>query len=102
LRTQTQAELTEAEVETLRSEFHELSNSVWNMEEFPQQCKVSIIVPIYKKDDQTDCNIYRHMIVLSTTYKILSNIPLSRLSPYIDKIIGDHQCGFRRNRSTTD
>jgi hypothetical protein len=26
----------------------------------------------------------------------------SRLSPYIDEIIGDHQCGFRRNRSTTD
>jgi hypothetical protein len=27
---------------------------------------------------------------------------LSRLSPYVDEIIGDHQCGFRRNRSTTD
>jgi hypothetical protein len=36
------------------------------------------------------------------TYKILSNILLSRLSPCIDKIIGDLQCGFRRNRSTTD
>jgi hypothetical protein len=22
--------------------------------------------------------------------------------PYIDEIVGDHQCGFRRNRSTTD
>jgi hypothetical protein len=30
------------------------------------------------------------------------NILLSRLVPYIDEIIGDHQCGFRRNRSTTD
>jgi hypothetical protein len=29
-------------------------------------------------------------------------ILLSRLSPYIDEIIRDHQCGFRRNRSTTD
>jgi hypothetical protein len=29
------------------------------------------------------------------------SILLSRLSPYIDEIIGDHQCGFRRNRSTT-
>jgi hypothetical protein len=27
---------------------------------------------------------------------------LSRLSPYVDEIIGDHQCEFRRNRSTTD
>jgi len=39
---------------------------------------------------------------LPTTYKILSNILLSRLIPYVKEIIGDHQCGFRRNRSTID
>jgi hypothetical protein len=32
--------------------------------------------------------------LLSTSYKILSNIVLSRLSTAIDEIIGDHQCGF--------
>jgi hypothetical protein len=40
--------------------------------------------------------------LLSTLYKILSNILLSRLSQHIDKIIGDHQCEFRCNRSITD
>jgi hypothetical protein len=40
--------------------------------------------------------------MLSTSYKILSNILLARRTPYADEIIGDHQCGFRRNRSTTD
>jgi hypothetical protein len=40
--------------------------------------------------------------LLSTSYKILSNILLARLTPYGDEIMGDHQCGFRRNRSTTD
>ena len=39
---------------------------------------------------------------MPTTYKILSNILLSRLIPHEEEIIGDHQCGFRRNRSTTD
>jgi hypothetical protein len=39
---------------------------------------------------------------LSTTYKILSNILLSRLTPYAKEIIEEHQCGFRHNRSTTD
>jgi hypothetical protein len=34
--------------------------------------------------------------------KILSNILLSRFSPHIDEIIGDHQCGFRNNRSSAD
>jgi hypothetical protein len=40
--------------------------------------------------------------MLSNSYKIDIEYPLSRLSPYIDKITGDHQCGFRRNRSTID
>jgi hypothetical protein len=40
--------------------------------------------------------------LLSTAYKILSNILLARLTPYVNKIIGDHQCGFHCNRSTTD
>jgi len=34
-------------------------------------------------------------------YKILSNILLSRLFPYAEEVIGDHQCGFQRNSSTT-
>ena len=39
---------------------------------------------------------------MPTTYKILSNILLSRLIPYAKEVIGDHQCDFRRNRSTTN
>jgi hypothetical protein len=50
----------------------------------------------------SDCNNYRGISLLSTSYKILTNILLSRLVLYIDEIIWDHQCGFRRNRSTTD
>jgi hypothetical protein len=49
-----------------------------------------------------DSNNYGGISLLSTSYKILSNILLSRLTLYVDEIIGDHQCGFRRNRSTTD
>ena len=45
---------------------------------------------------------YKGISLLPTTYKMLSNILLSRLTPYAEKIIGDHQCGFRRSRSTTD
>jgi len=42
------------------------------------------------------------MILLPTTYKILSNILLSRVTTHAEEITGDHQCGFRRNRSTSD
>jgi sorting nexin-29 len=67
-------------------------------EELPEQWKEYIIVPIYKKGDRMDCSNYRGISLLSTSYKILSNILVSRLTPYVDEIIGDHQCGFRRNR----
>jgi hypothetical protein len=68
----------------------------------PQQWRESVIVPIHKKGDKTDCNNYRGISLLSTAYKILSNILLARLTPYVNEIVGDHQCGFRRNRSATD
>jgi hypothetical protein len=59
-------------------------------------------VPIHEKGNKTDYNTYRGISLLSVSYKILSNIILSRLSPYIDEIIGDHQCGFLHKRSTAD
>jgi hypothetical protein len=88
------AELIQAGGEILLSEMHKLINSVWNKEGLPDQWMESIIVPIHKKGDKTDCNNYCGISLLSTSYKIVSNILLSRLVPYIDEIIGDHQCGF--------
>jgi hypothetical protein len=96
------AELIQAGGEILLSAIHKLINYVWNKEEFPDQTKESIIVPVHKKGEKTNCNHYRGISLLPTSYKILSNFLLSRLSPYIEEIIGDHQRGLRRNSSTTD
>ena len=73
---------------------------VFVCEELPREWKESIIVPIHKKGDRMDCNNYRGISLLSTSYKILSNILVSRMTPYANEIIGEYQCGFRRNRST--
>jgi hypothetical protein len=91
----------EVEEGTLHSEIHTLIMLIWNKEELPHQWKESI-VHIHKKGDKTDCSNYRGISLLSTSYKCLSNILLSRLILYAYEIIGDNQCGFRRNRSTTD
>jgi hypothetical protein len=96
------AELIKAAGETLCSEIHKLICSVWNKEELPQQWKESIIAPIRKKDNKTDCNNYHGISLLSTAYKILSNILLTRLTPYVNYITGDHQCTFHLNRSNTN
>jgi hypothetical protein len=87
---------------TIYGEIHKIIISIWNKEELREEWKESIKVPIYKRGDKTDCSNYRGISLLTTTYKILSKILLSRLAPYAKEIIGDHQCGFRRNRSTTD
>jgi hypothetical protein len=96
------AELIKEGGETLCSETYRLICSIWNKEELPQQWKESITVPIYKKGDKTDCNNYRGISLLSTAYKILSNILPARLTPYVNEVIEDKQCGFRCNRSITD
>jgi len=95
-------ELIKAGGRTIFLEIHNLITSIWKKEELPEEWKESIILPIHKKGDKTDCNNYRGILLLPTTYKILFNILLSRLIPYAKEIIRDHQCGFRRNRSTID
>jgi len=58
--------------------------------------------PTYKKGEKTDRSDYRDISLVSTTYKIVTNNLQSRLTPYTEEITGDHQCAFRRNRSTPD
>jgi len=90
--------LNKAEGRAIRYVIHKLIISILNKEELPEEWKESIIVPIHKKGDKTDCNNYRGISLLPTTYKLLSNVQLSRLTAYAEEIIRDHKCGFRRNR----
>jgi hypothetical protein len=62
------AELFQAGGETLRSEIRKLIKMIWNKEELPHQWKESIVVPIHKKGDKTDCSNYRGISLLSTSY----------------------------------
>jgi hypothetical protein len=94
------AELIKAGDATLCSDIHKFICSIWNKEELPQQWKESIIVLIPKKVDKTDCNTYRGISLLPSAHKILSTILLVRLTPYVNEVIGYHECGMHRNGST--
>jgi hypothetical protein len=78
----------------LQSEIQELIKSIWNKEELPQQWKESIIVPIYKKVDKTNCSNCTGISLPPTTYNNSFNILVSRLTPYGDERTVDHKCGF--------
>jgi hypothetical protein len=49
-------ELIKAGSRTIRHEIHKLIISIWNKEELPEEWKESIIVPLYKKGDRTECS----------------------------------------------
>jgi hypothetical protein len=68
------AELFKAGCKTVRCEIHKLIIFIWNKEEMTEEWKESIIVPIYKKGDNTDCSNYRGISIFPTMYRILSNI----------------------------
>jgi polysaccharide pyruvyl transferase WcaK-like protein len=63
--------------ETLHSEIKKLVMHIWNKEGLRQQWKQTIVVPIHKNRDKTDCSNYRGTSLFSTSYTNLSNILLS-------------------------
>ena len=58
------AEMMKAGGRTVCSEIHELINSIWYKEELTEEWNKSIIIPIYKEGDETDCSNYRGISLL--------------------------------------
>ena len=75
------AELIKTGGRKIRSENNQLINSNWNKEELHEEWQGSINLPAYNKGDKTDCGNFRDISLLSITYKILSSIMPSRLTP---------------------
>jgi len=59
---------------TIRYEIYNLTNTVCKKEVLREEWKESIIVPIYKMGDKTNCSNNRGILLLPTTYKILFRI----------------------------
>ena len=68
----------------------------------PEEWKETIIVSVNRKGDRDRCENYRGIALGNATSKILVNIILEKIKPYIEKIIGDYQNGLRDGRSVID
>jgi len=80
----------------------ELILNIWRTEKMPNEWNKSIICPIYKKGEKSECSNYRGISLLNTVYKILATVINNRLKVYALDLLSHEQNGFRRNRSTMD
>ena len=88
----------------LHCKLHELFLCCWEQGKLPQDLRDAVIITLYKnKGEKSNCDNYRGITLLSIAGKILARILLNRLVPTIaEDNTPESQCGFRRNRSTTD
>ena len=81
---------------------HPLFEKIWNDEEVPTDWKEGFIVKLPKKGDLSQCKNYRGIMLLSTPGKVFNRIILDRMKVAVDKLLRDHQAGFRKDRSCSD
>jgi len=81
---------------------HELVRQIWEEERIPEEWKETIIVPIHKTGDRDRCENYRGIALGNAAFKILLNILVGKIKPYIVKVMGDYQNGFRDGRAVID
>ena len=89
-------------INKLLNRMYELIRQIWEEERIPEEWKETIIVPIHKRGDWDRCENCRGIALGNSAYKILSNIILGKIKPYIENVMGDYQNGFRDGRSVID
>jgi len=87
---------------TVMKKLEQIIIKAWREELIPEAWNLSILCPIYKKEDIMNCNNYRGISLLDTSYKVSSNVLLNKLKPNGDEMVGEYQGGFRRGKSTVD
>jgi len=81
---------------------YELVRQIWEEEGISEAWKETIIVARHKRGNRDRCENYRGIALGNAAYKILLNIILEKIKPYIEKVMGEYQNGFRDRRSVTD
>ena len=91
--------------ETSLSLLLKIFNNIWQSGEFPDSWREAIIIPLPKPGkDATNPSNYRPIALTSCLCKTLERMINSRLIWYLESnnLFTDTQCGFRKNKSTTD
>ena len=80
----------------------DLWQQIWKTEQWPQDWKRSIFIPIPKKGNVKERSNYSIIALISRTSKVMLKILKARLQQYVNREIPDVQAGFRKGRGTRD
>ena len=81
---------------------HSICQQIWKTQQWPQDWKGSVFIPIPKKDNAKECLNYRTTALISHASKIMLKILQARLQQYVNPELPDVQAGFRKGTGTRD
>ena len=67
---------------------------------FPQNLKLAVVVPVFKKCDPTCAKNYRPLSVLPTASKVFERLMHDQITRYMDVHLSQHLCGYRKGLNT--
>ena len=67
---------------------------------FPSNLKWADVIPAHKKEDRTDKSNYRPISILTNISKVFERLMYNQMYTYIENILSNYQCGFRKNYSS--
>ena len=81
---------------------HSICQQIWKTQQWPQDWKRSVFIPIPKKHNAKECSNYHTIALISHASKVMLNILQARLQQYMNYELPDVQAGFRKGRGTKD
>ena len=81
---------------------HSICQQIWKTQQWPQDWKRSVFIPIPKKGNAKECSNHHTIAVISQANKVMLKILQARLQQYMNHELSDVQAGFRKGRGTRD
>ena len=81
---------------------HSICQHIWKTQQWPQDWKRSVFIPIPKKGNAKECSNYHTIALISQASKVMLKILQARLQQYMNHKLPDVQAGLRKRRGTRD
>ena len=81
---------------------HSICQQSWKTQQWPQNWKRSVFIPIPKKGNTKECSDYCTIAFISHASKVMLKILQARLQQFMNHELPDVQAGFRKGRRSKD